>query len=103
MNQVIEYANQKTICRQNFLLNYFNELSEAECGYCDVCLAKKKSPPSKEIEAAIRHELGIQTLHIDQLKEKLIKFNDEVWVQVLNKMIEDGEVNMNQSRHLSLK
>lgn len=102
MNQVIEYANQKTICRQNFLLNYFNELSTHECGYCDVCLAKKKKIPNDEIESEILAQLKKHPLHIDQLREKLIKFNDEVWVQGLNKLIDNGRVKMSSNRHLSL-
>lgn len=102
MNQVIEYANQTTICRQTFLLNYFNELSGEACGYCDVCLAQKKTPPGKDIEEEIVKHLKKETLHIDQLKEKLVKFNDEVWVHVLNRMIDDGKVQMNEQRHICL-
>ncbi len=102
MNQVIEYANQKAICRQNFLISYFDELSGDNCGYCDVCLANKKSHHHPEIESAIIKNLNDETLHIDQLKEKLSQFNDEVWVQVLNKLIEEGKVIINDQRHLKL-
>lgn len=102
MNKVIEYANQKEICRQTFLLNYFNELSGDACGFCDVCLEQKKNPPSKAIESEIVQYLSVSPLHIDQLKEKLIKYNDEVWVMALNKLLEDGKVKMNEQRHLRL-
>lgn len=102
-NQVSEYANQNTICRQVFLLNYFNELSGEKCGYCDVCIAQKNNPDNKTIEAEILKHLKKETLHIDQLKEKLIKFNDEQWTAVLNEMIDNGRVKINKNKHLNLK
>ncbi len=100
--QVIEYANQKTICRQVFLLNYFNELSGKKCGYCDVCIAQKHSPDTKSIEQEILKHLRKETLHIDQLKEKLVKFNDEQWTAVLNEMIDNGVVTMTHNKHIRL-
>lgn len=100
--QVIEYANQKTICRQVFLLNYFNELSGKKCGYCDVCIAQKHSPDTKSIEQEILKHLRKETLHIDQLKEQLVKFNDEQWTAVLNEMIDNGVVTMTHNKHIRL-
>ncbi len=100
--QVIEYANQTTICRQVFLLNYFNELSGKKCGYCDVCIAQKHNPDTSNIEKEILKHLKKETLHIDQLKEKLVKFNDEQWTAVLNELIDNGKVKMNEQRHLTI-
>jgi ATP-dependent DNA helicase RecQ len=102
VNKVIEYANQNTICRQVFLLNYFNELSGEKCGYCDVCLAQKNNPDVKNIEKEILKHLKKETLHIDQLREKLIKFNDELWTSVLNEMIDNGEIKMDRNKHLKI-
>ena len=100
--KVIEYANQDTICRQIFLLNYFNELSGEKCGYCDVCIAQKHNPDNKNIEKEILKHLKKEPLHIDQLKEKLIKFNDEQWTAVLNQMIDDGKLSISSDKHISL-
>jgi ATP-dependent DNA helicase RecQ len=100
--QVIEYANQDKICRQVFLLNYFNELSGDKCGYCDVCIAQKQHPDTKKIEKEILKHLKKETLHIDQLKEKLVKFNDEQWTAVLNEMIDNGTVSINKNKHISI-
>lgn len=101
-NQVIEYANQNTICRQVFLLNYFNELSGKKCGYCDVCIAQKQNPDNKKIEEEILKHLKKEPLHIDQLKEKLIKFNDEQWTTVLNEMIDNGVLSMTSNKHVNV-
>jgi ATP-dependent DNA helicase RecQ len=100
--QVIEYANQNKICRQVFLLNYFNELSGKKCGYCDVCIAQKQQPNSKKIVTEILKHLKKEALHIDQLKEKLIKFNDEQWTEVLNELIDNGTLTISKNKHLKL-
>lgn len=102
-NQVIEYANQNTICRQVFLLNYFNELSGKKCGYCDVCIAQKHSSDTKNIEEEILMHLKKESLHIDQLREKLVKFNDEQWTAVLNEMIDRGILSIDKNKHISFK
>lgn len=102
VDTVVEYATQDKICRQVFLLNYFDELSTGKCGFCDVCLAEKKKSSSPKIRQEILKQLSKETMHIDQLKEKLIKFNDELWTQELNELVDEGKVLMNKDRHLSL-
>ena len=100
--QVIEYANQNKICRQIFLLNYFNELSGKKCGYCDVCIAQKQQPDNKKIITEIVKHLKKESLHIDQLKEKLVQFNDEQWTAVLNELIDNGTLIITKNKHISL-
>jgi len=103
IDSVVEYVNQNTICRQTFLLNYFDELSEDKCGYCDVCLAQKQKKAHPEIRQEILKILNAQALHIDQLKEKLVKFNDALWTRELNELIDEGAVLINDNKHLSIK
>ncbi len=103
LNAVIAYANQTNICRQAFLLNYFNELSMDRCGYCDVCLKEKAAEANPEIRKKILSILKTGGININDLKEKLIKYNDEVWTSVLNEMVDNGEVQMDNKKNLSLK
>ena len=35
---MLEYAQQSTFCRQQVLVGYFGETTEASCGCCDVCI-----------------------------------------------------------------
>ena len=39
VREMLRYASSATICRSQFLLGYFGELSAKRCGQCDVCLA----------------------------------------------------------------
>ncbi len=59
IGKVLEYAEEKEICRSQFLLNYFGQEGHTRCGQCDIC---KK-----------RNELGISNYEFDIIKEEVIK------------------------------
>ncbi len=50
--QVLDFIQNKSICRAVLLVNYFNERIN-DCGICDVCLEKKKNSNNKDIEKLI--------------------------------------------------
>ncbi|MGZ4038053.1 MAG: RecQ family ATP-dependent DNA helicase [Bacteroidia bacterium] len=103
VNNVIAYVNETTICRQSFLLNYFNELSMEACGYCDVCLSRKKTGPDPKIRKKIVTLLEDGALHLNERKEKLIRYNDEKWMAALNELIDNGVVAIDKKKNLHLK
>ena len=41
MKSILEYVEQKTICRKKLILSYFNEFQEKKCNKCDVCRSQK--------------------------------------------------------------
>lgn len=45
---MINYVSSSS-CRNVFLLNYFGEEAEANCGKCDVCIKNKKEDEAKDI------------------------------------------------------
>ncbi len=55
INAVIGYINNETICRSNYLLAYFDEKNNKNCGICDICV---KSIPIN------LHEQSIQILNL---------------------------------------
>lgn len=103
INSVIAYVNETTICRQNFLLNYFNELSLEQCGFCDVCLAQKKASSSPAIRKKILALLKEKPLHMDELNKKMSDFNTEAWMHVLNSLIDNGSAQIDKKKNISLK
>lgn len=42
LRKTVEYAEQTSQCRQQFMLEYFGETDSAECNRCDVCLEVKR-------------------------------------------------------------
>lgn len=55
--KVLEYMNEKQLCRSRMLLAYFGEKDAKDCGGCDTCLAKNDSGLSNKEFNAIREEL----------------------------------------------
>lgn len=41
--QMFAYADNRTECRSAWLQRYFGETSPADCGVCDICIARRKS------------------------------------------------------------
>ncbi len=102
INAVISYANQNTICRQVVLLNYFDELSGNKCGYCDVCLRDKNNIKDPRIIKKILSVVNEGAINIETLKEKMIKFNDEKWMHMLNELIDNGTLSIDKKKNIKL-
>lgn len=43
---VNHYIGNKSVCRSQVLVSYFDEKNSAPCGECDICLANKKKDPN---------------------------------------------------------
>lgn len=55
VNAVLEYAESDDECRSTILLRYFGEKAGEDCGFCDVCIERKRmhaAPTSSETDAA---------------------------------------------------
>lgn len=57
LDAVLSYAEEKHLCRNRYLLQYFGEDDTFECGRCDICLEKKKR--------------GLRTSELKSLKERV--------------------------------
>jgi ATP-dependent DNA helicase RecQ len=44
LQEIINYIQNDSTCRQKQILSYFNEENLTDCGICDVCLEKKQPP-----------------------------------------------------------
>jgi ATP-dependent DNA helicase RecQ len=89
INSIINYTNNNLICRNIQLLQYFNEFDFSECGHCDVCIIKRPKDHQK-IKEKILGVIKQAPLNLTSLKEKMKNFSDEVWVKVLNELVDDG-------------
>lgn len=43
LQAVIDYLENNAVCRTRFLVGYFGEQLDTECGVCDVCISRKSS------------------------------------------------------------
>ncbi|MFZ4797894.1 MAG: RecQ family ATP-dependent DNA helicase [Bacteroidia bacterium] len=57
MQAMMAYAKPSDLCRSRQLLEYFNDYSANDCGYCDVCIDKKKVKEKTELTNVIKEEI----------------------------------------------
>jgi ATP-dependent DNA helicase RecQ len=86
---VIDYTNNNKVCRQVQLLLYFNEHNYTDCGYCDVCLAKKPKGFEK-IKTQVIEALKEKPMTLAELKVRMLANSDEAWIAAFNELLDDG-------------
>jgi ATP-dependent DNA helicase RecQ len=107
---VKHYAEQPNRCRTQLLLEYFNEITDAECGICDNCLKKRKQNKieieDREGDNGIRFKIkqllqnGAMSLSlITQIMQPL---NQSKFQEIIKKMIEYEEIRYDVEGRLSL-
>lgn len=99
INSVIEYVNNNKLCRQLQLLNYFNEFNSSDCGYCDVCL-NKKPKNLDSVKKRIIDVLRSKTMSLEELKDAMSKYNNDIWVMAFNELVEEGVIKTNNNMYL---
>jgi len=94
-------------CRQQFILDYFGEVSDTDCGVCDVCLKKKKDQQQvgKEsvLSETIKELLKTEELNLQDLIGKIKKTDQELIISTIRHMLDSGELEYNVAGNLRLK
>ncbi len=95
MKVMEDYARLNDICRTRFLLDYFGEQSEKDCGACDVCIAKKKATQEdpKKIKEQIITLLVTVPVHINEIPNRIPASADTV-LAIVRKMLDNGEISL---------
>ena len=87
---VIDYVENKTICRKIQLLNYFGESVEIPCGTCSVCLKNvpsKEKKDKKEIRKQVILALENGPLNSRGLLE-LLRLEEQAILPILKELLE---------------
>lgn len=89
---MIEYAEQKVICRQRYLLNYFDEKNHQPCGYCDICLEHKhlKNIDTLKNQIAQLFQNENKALTTQEIIHKLSTHKQESVIQAIQELIDDN-------------
>ncbi len=92
---MIEYVTREDACRSRFLLRYFGEKNQHNCGHCDVCIARKKNDLSQEsfdeTAAVIKQTLSQSPLTLAQLHQKLL-LESELLCEVVTYLVNEQEI-----------
>lgn len=105
VKSVLNYAQEKNVCRSRMLLAYFGEKDTKSCGVCDVCLENKKKSKKdsfEEIRTCVFDLLVEKPLKLKELVEKIDYANDEV-LKTLRFMMDHGEVYEDEKLMIKIK
>lgn len=101
IESMIEYATSTEHCRTRILLHYFGEKTYADCGRCDICLAKKEGrlTASKfaEIEQAIRMQLKDTGATQQELTDNLPYLEEHI-IETIRYLIDEGFISVHNGR-----
>ena len=107
---VKHYAEQPNRCRTQLLLEYFNEITDSECGICDNCLKKKKQSKieleDKEGDQAtrlkIRQLLQNGAMSLSLITQIMQPVNQSKFQAIIREMIGNEEVAFDGEGRLTL-
>jgi ATP-dependent DNA helicase RecQ len=93
---VINYVTHRNRCRTLLLLEYFDELSDKECGVCDVCLEKRKQKDYTDYYQQHRRKI-LETLTDKQISLQQLVFNinpknEKLLLDTIREMVGSGEI-----------
>ncbi|MCL4119074.1 UNVERIFIED_CONTAM: hypothetical protein GTU68_057679 [Idotea baltica] len=71
LDKILEYLSISE-CRQRFILNYFDDNMEMDCGVCDICRGRKKLNLSRSEFLILREEILAKLKHGPQTVKGLL-------------------------------
>jgi ATP-dependent DNA helicase RecQ len=101
---VLDYATDKTTCKNRKLLAYFGEKTTEDCGICSVCLERKRGKSNVEVKTIRKNILGVLengSFTSNQIIEKTGFQTDDV-LNVLRDMLAHGIVGLTGSNEYFL-
>lgn len=106
MNAMIEYATNTDRCRMQRIQEYFGEETFDTCGWCDVCIAKRKqenSQSTQELREQILRLVKEQFFSVDELEQRLAPTDVELFVEVVRELVDEGVIVYDDVWRLRLK
>lgn len=95
IEKMIEYATHDKKCRQEILLNYFDEKIPSPCGICDNCISNRAEELSsndfKRVEQHIKSQLQEKPQNITYIVETS-PYNKESTIEVLRFLVDEGVI-----------
>ncbi|MBW1296559.1 RecQ family ATP-dependent DNA helicase [Aquimarina litoralis] len=86
VNAMIDFVQNKKVCRSKQLLAYFGEKDSTDCGVCDICISRKKVKVNpKEIKDKILHLLKNKELSSRELLDQL-PCSEETGLKILREL-----------------
>jgi len=103
LQAVVHYINEKSICKNKLILNYFGEKTIVDCGICSFCITKKiKKKDVTLLQNQIITLLKIEDLNSRDIQNKT-KNNPEEVIFVLQELLENDIILVKPNNKYTLK
>lgn len=102
INSVINYAQSKSKCRSQILLNYFGEKTYSRCGTCDICRSRNEVDLNKiefdKIINKIKPILQSKEAELTELVD-LVNENEEFVIKVIQWLLEAEKISISDNKY----
>lgn len=92
---IFNYFKNESSCRNQIILNYFNENSHSTCGICDICLENKKDNNLDHLAKLTLSFLKTKPLTFNELMIAL-KTNSIQLKEILKYLVNESQIQQNQ-------
>jgi len=100
---VLQYINDKKVCKSKLIVEYFGEKTEKDCGICSYCISKKRKPSNNSsIAEKILALLKIQDLNSREI-QKLTKISEDDIIFALQNLLENNAISIQKNNKYKLK
>ena len=107
VDAMIHYLTDHTQCRNETLLNYFDEAETNRCGICDVCLRRNKLEVSdiefENIIEQLKNSLNKKQIPFNQLLSEVHGVNEEKLLHTIRWLIDQNMITENESHQFQWK
>lgn len=93
LKAIINYVKTPEGCRQQIMLDYFNEPAAEPCGKCDLCLSRQKSSNKQSwdrIRTQILKSCNDKAIPLDELEEKVSFEDRKLFPSVIRELLEEN-------------
>lgn len=87
LDRVVEYLENRTLCRTRFLTEYFGEVNYEDCKVCDVCLEKRRESKVAHVDKQLYESIKTKLQDGPASLERLLKNQPMADKQELTAMI----------------
>lgn len=100
MNAMFDYI-EKTECRSQQLLRYFDEQNPEACGICDVCIDKKKAQQLKDklVEEFLKALAITPMMDLSELVSSSALGTDNYRLEVIRVLLDAGEIKITDGKY----
>ena len=103
LQSVIQYINEKKLCKNKLILNYFGEKTNVDCGICSFCITKKiKRKDVTLLSKEIITLLQAEDLNSRDIQNKTKNSPDEV-IGVLQDLLENNTILVKPNNKYTLR